>query len=183
MAGVGLVRRAGEAAIVAALLLTALPSPVAAESAASVLTEDAHSALTADLDGDGAKEIVAIVSLPETGKQPARRRLGRARRQVGLARRGAGRPLGGRRCRGAHRPAGRGHGRAPVAQDGDRVRVVVAVGTPYTDTNPGACCLSFADVRLQGQRTSISSWCRRSWDRSRAWPCSTWRVMVATRLL
>ena len=35
-------------------------------------------------------------------------------------------------------------------RDGDRVRVVVAVGTPYTDTNPGACCLSFANVRLQG---------------------------------
>jgi hypothetical protein len=150
MAGLGLVRRAGEAAIVAALLLTGLPSPVAAGSAAIVLTEDAHSALTADLDGDGAKEIVAIVSLPEPGSSLRVAVWGvRGGRWVSLGEEPVVRWV---EADVEARTARLGEDTAALLslRDGDRVRVVVAVGTPYTDTNPGACCLSFANVRLQG---------------------------------
>ncbi len=151
MTGVGLVRRAGEAAIVAALLLTALPSPVAAESAASVLTEDAHSALAADLDGDGAKEIVAIVGLNEPGSTLRVAVWGvRGGRWVSLGEEPVVRWV---EDDAEARTARLGEDTAALLllKNGDRVRVVVAVGTPYTDTNPGACCLSFADVRMQGQ--------------------------------
>jgi hypothetical protein len=150
MAGLGLVRRAGEAALVAALLLTALPSPVAAEPDASVLTEDAHSAVTADLDGDGAKEIVAIVSLPEPGSSLRVAVWGvRGGRWVSLGEEPVVRWV---EADAEARTARLGEDTAALLslRDGDRVRVVVAVGTPYTDTNPGACCLSFANVRLQG---------------------------------
>lgn len=126
------------------------PAAVAAATDGGiVLADHVLSSVAVDLDGDGSKEIVAIVSDPE---EPATLRVG-----AWGVRDGTWVALGQDVVEGwdaSDETSRTSHLNEETAVllvvgDGDEQRVIVAVGKPYTDnTTPGACCLSFGRVHL-----------------------------------
>jgi len=127
------------------------PATAAATDGGVVLATHVLSSVAADLDGDGSKEIVAVVADAE---EPATLRVG-----VWGVRSGSWVSLGQdvveawQASEATWRTAQLSDVTVAllVVRAGDERRVIVAMGSPYDDgMTPGACCLSFGAVRLIG---------------------------------
>ena len=135
--------------VFAAASWMALPGPAAAAArGGQILSRHALSSAAADLDGDGEREVVAVVAEPEEGSLLRVAVWGvRGGQWVSLGEEGIERWIA---RDGATKVARLGEETAALLpiRDGDRTRVVLAVAAPYESERPGACCLSFSDVRL-----------------------------------
>lgn len=133
-----------------------MPPASGATDSGQVLATHVLSSVTADLDGDGANEVVAVVADPE---EPAFLRV-----EAWSVGGGTWASLGAtvvrhwdaaaRELRTAH--LGAETAGLLVLRNAGRTRVLVVIGRPYDDgATPGACCLGLASVRLVGERLSL----------------------------
>ena len=144
--------RAGLRAVTAvAVLLGAGASPVAAaDSGARVLAEAVLGGVTVDLDGDGAREIVAIVSDQSGQDLVAWRETNGAWESLGSIR-VQGSAAGGPGLRALSPTDGSG---LLLADDGPAARVILAT-TPTNAESLSECCLTLFEVDLEGDRLSV----------------------------
>ena len=149
--GVGRGARAG---LLLTLLLTGpaiVPGRIAASDGGMVLATHVLSSAAVDLDGDGSKEIVAVVADPDGASTLRVAAWGvRGGTWVSL---GEATVVHWNAEPGSSQAAHLGDETAAllVVRNGDERRVIVAVGRPYEDgTASGSCCLSFGTARLDG---------------------------------